>query len=85
MVLLRMTERVKSWVMAAVVVFLLEIIRGRRLGIGSQLLSYALAIFAASCVLYWLPPRDKAILRRWLAFSFVISLLGAVFLVLASR
>lgn len=83
--LLRMTERVKSWVMAFLVVFLLEFIRGRHLGIGSQLLCYALAIFSASFVLYWLPPRDRGILRPWLAFSFGISVFGAVFLLLARR
>jgi hypothetical protein len=80
-----MTERVKTWVMAIVVVFLLEALRARHLGIGPQLLWYVLAIFSVSFVLYWLPPREKGILRGWLAISFIISLCGALFLVLARR
>jgi hypothetical protein len=80
-----MTERVKTWVMAVVVVVLLETIRARNLGIGPQLLWYVLAIFSVSFSLYWLPPREKGTLRGWVAFSFVISLCGALLLVLARR
>jgi hypothetical protein len=80
-----MTERIKTWVMAVVVVFLLEAIRARHLGIGPQLLWYVIAIFSVSFVLYWLPPRENGILRGWLGFSFVISLCGALFLVLEGR
>jgi hypothetical protein len=80
-----MTERVKTWVMAIIVVALLEAIRARNLGIGPQLLWYFFAIFSVSFVLYWLPPREKGIMRGWLAFSLVISLCGALFLVLARR
>jgi hypothetical protein len=76
-----MTERVKSWVTAVFVVILLEVLRGRHLSSGYQLGSYALVIFVASLVLYWLPPRDTGI-ARWLIISFAISLLGASLLVL---
>jgi len=83
--LLLMTERVKTWVMAVVVMVLLEVIRARHLSIGPQLLWYVLAIFFVSFVLYWLPPREKSILRGWLAFSIVVSMCGALFLVLATK
>ena len=82
---MKMTERAKTWVMAVVVVVLLEIIRGKNLGNGSKLSLYASSVFLSSVVLYWLPPREKGILRGWLAFSFVISLCGALFLVLATK
>jgi len=80
-----MTERVKTWVMAVVVVVLLEAIQARHLAPGPRLLWYFLAVFSVSFVLYWLPPREEGILRGWLVFSFIISLCGALFLVLATR
>jgi hypothetical protein len=45
---MQMTERAKTWVMAVVVVALLEIIRGKNLGNGAKLSLYASSVLLSS-------------------------------------